>query len=206
MSSVNGATGDVVLDADDVGALSSTYTPPAQSWADVTEKPETFAPTAHAASHADGGSDPSPWIASTADKPVSALTVMGYVPCGASMTIDTVSVYVQTAQAGAVGTIEVYADASLRPGSLVASITTLDFSTAGRKDFSTTLTGTGFWFKVTSTVSSVRVVAASPVGPGAGIGNTSPSQTMPAGAGQYPLLGGMRADSFVPAVMLRRSA
>ena len=58
VSSVNGATGAVVLDADDVGALPSTYTPPAQSWADVTEKPETFAPTAHAASHATGGSDP----------------------------------------------------------------------------------------------------------------------------------------------------
>lgn len=58
VSSVNGATGDVILDAEDVGALPSSYTPPAQSWEDVTGKPATFAPTAHAASHATGGSDP----------------------------------------------------------------------------------------------------------------------------------------------------
>ena len=148
----------------------------------------------------------SPWVTSTIDKPVSVLTPPAYVPCGASVTVDTVSVYVQTAQAGAVGTIEVYADASLRPGSRVASITTLDFSTTGRKDFATNLTGSGWWVIVKSTVTNVRLIAASPVGPGAGIGNTSPSQTMPAVAAQYPLLGGTRTDSFVPAIMLRRSA
>lgn len=58
VSSVNGATGEVVLDAEDVGALPSTYTPPAQSWTGITGKPTTFAPASHAASHATGGSDP----------------------------------------------------------------------------------------------------------------------------------------------------
>ena len=151
----------------------------------------------------------SPWVTSTIDKPVTVLTPPAYVPCGASVTVDTVSVYVQTAQAGAVGTIEVYADANLRPGSLVASITTLDFATTGRKDFTTSLTGSGWWVIVKSTVTNVRLIAAAPVGPGAGIGNASPSQSMPSIAGEYPLLGGtgnVRGNSFAPVVMMRRSA
>lgn len=151
----------------------------------------------------------SPWVTSTIDKPVSTLTPPAYVPCGASVTVDAVSVYVQTAQAGAVGTIEVYADAGLRPGALVASITTLDFATTGRKDFTTSLTGSGWWVIVKSTVTNVRLIAAAPVGPGAGIGNASPSQSMPSIAGEYPLLGGtgnVRGNSFAPVVMMRRSA
>lgn len=286
VSSVNGQTGAVVLDAAAVSALPSTYTPPAQSWTQITSKPATFTPTAHVHAIADvtglqaaldgkaatahthsqsdvtglstalagkaptahthgaadltgvvktvngtapdgagnvtvaaggGGASTqtvagvgvyflSPWIVSTIDKPVSALTVMGYVPAGGSVTIDTVSVYVFTAQAGAVGTIEVYADSSLNPGSLVATSPALDFATVGRRDWTTTQTGTGWWFKVTSTVTNVRLMAGSAVGPGAGVGTTSPSVTMPDTATQYPMLGGTRTNSFVPLVMLHRSA
>lgn len=42
--SVNGATGAVVLDAAAVGALADDYAP---EWDDVTDKPSTFAPSAH---------------------------------------------------------------------------------------------------------------------------------------------------------------
>lgn len=43
--SVNGQTGAVVLDAEDVGALPDSYTPPAPTWTSVTGKPATFPPT-----------------------------------------------------------------------------------------------------------------------------------------------------------------
>ncbi|ASV44574.1 tail protein [Agrobacterium phage Atu_ph02] len=39
VSMVNGKVGDVVLTAADVGALPSDYTPPAQSWNDLRDKP-----------------------------------------------------------------------------------------------------------------------------------------------------------------------
>lgn len=45
VESVNGQTGVVVLEADDVGALPDSYTPPAPTWASVTGKPATFPPT-----------------------------------------------------------------------------------------------------------------------------------------------------------------
>lgn len=44
VTSVNGATGAVTLDAADVNALPDTYTPPASTWASITGKPTTFAP------------------------------------------------------------------------------------------------------------------------------------------------------------------
>lgn len=47
VTSVNGATGAVVLDAEAVGALPDDYTPPAPTWGSVTGKPSTFAPAAH---------------------------------------------------------------------------------------------------------------------------------------------------------------
>lgn len=53
VSSVNGKTGAVTLSAADVGALPSTYTPPAQSWSSVTGKPSTFTPATHTHAVAD---------------------------------------------------------------------------------------------------------------------------------------------------------
>lgn len=53
VTSVNGATGEVVLDAEDVGALPDDYTPPAPTWASVTGKPSTFAPATHTHAAAD---------------------------------------------------------------------------------------------------------------------------------------------------------
>ena len=53
VTSVNGATGAVVLDAEDVGALPDDYTPPAPTWASVTGKPSTFAPATHTHAAAD---------------------------------------------------------------------------------------------------------------------------------------------------------
>lgn len=53
VTSVNGATGAVVLDAGDVGALPDDYTPPAPTWASVTGKPSTFAPATHTHAAAD---------------------------------------------------------------------------------------------------------------------------------------------------------
>ena len=53
VSSVNGKTGAVTLNAADVSALPSTYTPPAQSWASITGKPSTFTPSAHTHAVAD---------------------------------------------------------------------------------------------------------------------------------------------------------
>lgn len=53
VSSVNGQTGAVALDAADVGALPSTYTPPAQSWGVITGKPLNFPPSAHSHSQAE---------------------------------------------------------------------------------------------------------------------------------------------------------
>ena len=47
VASVNGLTGAVTLSAADVGALPTSYTPPAPAWGDVTGKPATFAPAAH---------------------------------------------------------------------------------------------------------------------------------------------------------------
>lgn len=47
VQSVNGKTGAVVLGASDVGALPSSYTPPAPGWGDVTGKPSTFPPALH---------------------------------------------------------------------------------------------------------------------------------------------------------------
>lgn len=44
VTSVNGETGAVVLEAADVGALPDTYEPPAPTWASVTGKPTTFPP------------------------------------------------------------------------------------------------------------------------------------------------------------------
>ena len=53
VSSVNGKTGAVTLNAADVSALPSTYTPPAPSWSSVTGKPSTFTPSAHTHAVAD---------------------------------------------------------------------------------------------------------------------------------------------------------
>ena len=53
VTSVNGATGAVVLAATDVGALPDDYTPPAPTWASVTGKPSTFAPATHTHAAAD---------------------------------------------------------------------------------------------------------------------------------------------------------
>lgn len=50
VDSVNGQTGVVVLDANDVGALPTTYVP---DWTAITGKPTTFAPSAHVHSAAD---------------------------------------------------------------------------------------------------------------------------------------------------------
>ena len=47
VTSVNGQTGSVTLDAASVGALADSYTPPDQTWAQITGKPTTFTPTAH---------------------------------------------------------------------------------------------------------------------------------------------------------------
>lgn len=47
VQSVNGKTGAVVLGASDVGALPSSYIPPAPGWGDVTGKPTTFPPATH---------------------------------------------------------------------------------------------------------------------------------------------------------------
>lgn len=44
VTSVNGESGAVVLDASDVGALPSTYVP---AWTDITGKPSTFTPSSH---------------------------------------------------------------------------------------------------------------------------------------------------------------
>lgn len=50
VTSVNSQTGEVVLDATDVGALPDTYAP---TWASVTGKPATFTPEAHTHAAAD---------------------------------------------------------------------------------------------------------------------------------------------------------
>lgn len=50
VDSVNGQTGAVVLDAEEVGARDETWVP---TWADVTGKPSTFTPTGHAHAVAD---------------------------------------------------------------------------------------------------------------------------------------------------------
>lgn len=50
VSSVNGQTGVVVLDAADVGAKDVTYVP---DWTEITSKPSTFPPSAHVHSGAD---------------------------------------------------------------------------------------------------------------------------------------------------------
>lgn len=47
VQSVNGKTGAVILGASDVGALPTSYTPPAPGWASVTGKPSTFPPAPH---------------------------------------------------------------------------------------------------------------------------------------------------------------
>lgn len=53
VTSVNGQTGEVTLDAEDVNALPDTYTPPAPTWASVTGKPTTFPPSTHTHAIAD---------------------------------------------------------------------------------------------------------------------------------------------------------
>lgn len=49
VDTVNGQTGDVVLDAADVNALPDTYTPPATTWASIADKPAVIGAGATAA-------------------------------------------------------------------------------------------------------------------------------------------------------------
>lgn len=77
VASVNGKTGVIALNAADVGALPTSYTPPASTWASITGKPGTFQPVIGTTSTTAKAGDYQPTWAQVTGKPTTFAPIVG---------------------------------------------------------------------------------------------------------------------------------